>query len=496
VEGAPDKGSFVAAFTQPTTTTVAGGVGHRLMVVIGFDAARRLLEYAPLIGQDVTVEGTFQAQPVLSTRRRAHSARLSGTPLLLVGKETSMPGRTRTPRRGRPAWLTANVRVLCGVSFLQDAASELLYPILPIFLTVTLGAPIAVVGAVEGAAEGVAALTKLAAGRLADRRHKRPLIAIGYGLAAIGKLILAAAGTWPVVLGARCVDRLGKGVRGAPRDALLMVGADPTARGRIFGAHRAADTAGAVVGPALGLGLYELFDQIRPLLLIAVIPAVLSVLLVRAVREDHQPATTTAPTRERVAPPAVLPPRLRALIAALTVFSLVNFPDALLLLRAHELGLSTAGVIAAYIVYNLAYAGLAYPAGALSDRFPRHLVFTAGLVFFAIGYLGLGLITTPGWVFLLLPLYGGFAAATDGVGKAWVASLAPPGRQGGAQGLYQGLTGGAILVAGLWAGLAWKTTGQLPLLLSGAVALALALALAGTGHHFVPTADPQVTYKL
>ncbi len=408
-----------------------------------------------------------------------------------------MPWRTRTTRRGRPAWLTANVRVLCGVSFLQDAASELLYPILPIFLTVTLGAPIAVVGAVEGAAEGVAALTKLAAGRLADRRHKRPLIAIGYGLAAIGKLILAAAGTWPVVLAARCVDRLGKGVRGAPRDALLMVGADPGARGRIFGAHRAADTAGAVVGPALGLGLYELFDhQIRPLLLIAVIPAVLSVLLVRAVRDNHQPTTTAATVRQPIAPPAVLPPRLRALIAALTVFSLVNFPDALLLLRAHELGLSTAGVIAAYIVYNLAYAGLAYPAGALSDRFPRHLIFAAGLVFFAIGYLGLGIASSPGWVFLLLPLYGGFAAATDGVGKAWVASLAPPGRQGGAQGLYQGLTGAAILVAGIWAGLAWNTTGQLPLLLSGGVALVLALILAGMGHHFVPTADPQVTYKL
>jgi len=395
-----------------------------------------------------------------------------------------MPARI-TPR-GWPAWFTANVRVLCGVSFLQDAASELLYPILPIFLTVTLGAPVAVVGVVEGAAEGVAALTKLAAGRLADHSGKRPLIAVGYGLAALGKVILAVAGTWPVVLAARCVDRLGKGVRGAPRDALLMVGADPGARGRIFGVHPAADTAGAVVGPAVGLGLYELFDhQIRPLLLIAVIPAVLSVLLVRAVREDHQP-TTAGARREPIASPAVLPPRLRALIAALTVFSLVNFPDALLLLRAHELGLSTAGVIAAYIVYNLVYGGLAYPAGALSDRFPRHLIFAAGLVFFAIGYLGLGIVSSPGWVFLLLPLYGGFAAATDGVGKAWVASLAPPGRQGGAQGLYQGLTGGAILLAGLWAGLAWNTTGQLPLLLSGGMALVLALILAASGHRFTP----------
>jgi len=207
--------------------------------------------------------------------------------------------------RRRAGWLTPNVRVLCGVSFLQDAASELLYPILPIFLTVTLGAPVAVVGAVEGAAEGVASLTKLVAGRFADRGSKKPLIAIGYGLAAVGKVILALAGTWPVVLAARCVDRLGKGVRGAPRDALLMVGAAPAYRGRIFGVHRAVDTAGAVVGPALGLGLYELFDhQIRPLLIIAVIPAVFSVLLVRAVRETHHPDPDAQAPAERSPMPA------------------------------------------------------------------------------------------------------------------------------------------------------------------------------------------------
>jgi len=183
-----------------------------------------------------------------------------------------------------------------------------------------------------------------------------------------------------------------------------------------------------------------------------------------------------------------LPRRLRALIGTLTLFSLVNFPDALLLLRAHDLGLSTAGVIAAYIVYNLVYAGLAYPAGALSYGVPRHLVFAAGLVFFAVGYLGLGLIDSPGWVFVVLPLYGGFAAATDGVGKAWVASLAPPGRQGGAQGLYQGLTGAAILLAGIWAGLAWNTSGQLPLLISGALALVVAAALVVAGRQLTPRA--------
>ncbi|GAB3272659.1 MFS transporter [Sinomonas notoginsengisoli] len=404
---------------------------------------------------------------------------------------------TDGPRR--PRWLTRNVATLSGVSFLQDAASELLYPIMPIFLTAVLGAPAAVVGAIEGAAEGVASLTKIAAGRIADRSSKRRLIGLGYGLAAVGKLIIALASTWPMVLAARCTDRLGKGIRGAPRDALLMDGVESGNRGRIFGFHRTADTLGAVVGPALGLILYELFErQIPPLLWVAVVPAVLSVLLVAAVRE-RRPAAASPTLGERTtaggraassARPDVgspLPGRLRLLIAGLTVFSLVNFPDALLLLRAHGLGLSTEGVIGAYILYNVAYAALSYPAGALSDRIPRYHVYAMGLVCFAIGYLGLGLISDPLWVFPVLIVYGGFTAATDGVGKAWVSSLAPAALQGRAQGLFQGLTGGAILVAGLWAGLAWGDGGQVPLLVSGAVGLVLAIGLVVAGRRLAVT---------
>lgn len=174
----------------------------------------------------------------------------------------------------------------------------------------------------------------------------------------------------------------------------------------------------------------------------------------------------------------------------LAAFSLVNFPDALLLLRAHELGLCTAGVIGAYVLYNAVYAAAAYPAGALSDRAPRHAVFAAGLAFFAVGYLGLGLVGSPGWVFVWLPLYGGFAACTDGVGKAWVADSTPPGRQAGAQGLYQGLTGIAVLAAGLWAGFAWGGTGQLPLLVSGIVAAALAFTLLVIGPRLAAAPTP------
>ncbi|MEK2479280.1 MFS transporter [Streptomyces noursei] len=379
---------------------------------------------------------------------------------------------------GRRPWLTRNVKVLCGVSFLQDTASELLYPILPIFLTAVLGAPVAVVGAVEGAADGAAAFTKLAAGRLADRTARRPLIAAGYGLAALGKLMVALATAWPMVLAARVTDRIGKGVRSAPRDALLVTGVPAGRRGAVFGLHRAADTAGAVAGPLIGLALYEALDHhLRPLFWIAVVPAIASVLLVRAVAEPAASRKPTRGTRPAPVPWRSLPARYWRVVAALTVFALVNFPDALLLLRAHQLGLSTAGVIAAYAVYNFAYAAASYPAGALSDRLRRRTVYALGLFFFAVGYLGLAYAHQTWQVFTVLAVYGGFNACTDGVGKAWISTLVPDHAQGAAQGLFQALTGAGILAAGIWAGLAWGTDGRIPLLVSGSCAAVLALAL-------------------
>src|SRR3954470_7629476 len=167
-----------------------------------------------------------------------------GVPVSVSNGSTGQTDRVRGTRRG---WLTHNVRVLSLVSLLQDAASELLYPVLPIFITSVLGAPAAVVGLVEGIAEGAASLTRLVAGRLADRYPRRRLVGAGYGLAAVGKVFIALAGAWPGVLLGRCVDRLGKGVRGPPRDSLLVEGIPAEARGRVFGVHRTADTAGAVI---------------------------------------------------------------------------------------------------------------------------------------------------------------------------------------------------------------------------------------------------------
>lgn len=387
-------------------------------------------------------------------------------------------------------WLTRNVRVLSAVSFLQDCASELLYPLLPIYLTSVLGAPAAVVGAVEGAAEGASSLTKLAAGPLGDRYARRPLIATGYGMAALGKVMIAAAGAWPGVLAGRVVDRLGKGVRGAPRDALLVVGIDSSARGRVFGFHRAMDTCGAVLGPLIGLAAYELLDQqIEPLLWVAAVPAVLSVALVFGVREQRIPPVAVS-RRAVFSRVRELPHRYWRVTAVVVAFGLVNFPDALLLLRLSEIGFSVVEVILAYVTYNAMYAAASFPAGMLADRIGKPAVFGVGLVFFAVGYLGLGLTTDALTAWLLIAVYGLFTACTDGVGKAWVSSLTSSDLQGSAQGVFQGLSGFAVLAAGLWAGFAWGADGQLPLLVSGAVGGVVAvvvLTMAVRSYGGVPT---------
>lgn len=395
-----------------------------------------------------------------------------------------------------PTWLTRNVRVLSAVSLMQDAASEMLYPLLPVLLTSVLGAPAAVVGLVEGVAEGAAALMKYLSGRFSDRAGRKPLVGLGYTLAAVGKVIVAASAIWPFVLVGRVVDRIGKGIRGTPRDALLADGVAPAQMGRVYGFHRTADTLGAVIGPLVGLAVLEWTGgNIHVALWIAVIPAFLSAALVLLVHENKRPvaasvastaegrstearpttaAGSASPTLETTAPArSPLPRSFNRVVGILTLIALVNFPDVLVLLRVSQIGFSVTGVIGAYVVYNLFYTLISYPAGVLADRMPRARVYALGLVCFAIGYVGLGLVN-GGWaVIALLCVYGGFNGVTDGVGKAWISSLVPPTVRGRAQGVFQGFMGGSVLIAGLWAGLIWNLGpghGVVPLIVSGAVA--------------------------
>jgi MFS family permease len=296
-------------------------------------------------------------------------------------------------------------------------------------------------------------------------------------MAALGKVMVAAASAWPGVLAGRVVDRLGKGIRGAPRDALLVADIDDDARGRVFGFHRAMDTAGAVVGPLLGLAGYELLGhQIAPLLWVAVVPAVLSVALVFVVRETRR-VLPAAERRAVFARVRELPRRYWRVTSVLVLFGLVNFPDALLLLRLNEIGFSVVEVILAYVTYNAVYALASYPAGLLADRISRPAVLGIGLVFFAIGYTGLGLTTDTVTAWVLIGVYGLFTGCTDGVGKAWISSLVGSDVQASAQGVFQGASGFAVLAAGLWAGFLWGADGTLPLLVSGIVGGVFAVVL-------------------
>jgi len=377
---------------------------------------------------------------------------------------------------GATAGLPRNIRVVSLVSFFQDTASELLYAVLPFFVTGVLGAPPAVLGLIEGVADGAASSVRAVSGRLADRWRRRPLIGAGYALSAFGKFLLAIATVWPMVLASRFSDRVGKGLRGPPRDALIADETTRANRGRAFGFHRAADTAGAVVGPLLGLVLYRLVGKrFRPLFLLALVPAAASAVLVLAIRERPRPARVTGSVRWR---PSELPGDYWRLLVVLALFAAVNFPDTLLLLRAKELGFGFEGVVAVYVLYNLAYAALSYPAGAVSDRLSRRAVFATGLVVFAVAYLGFGLTTSPGWVWVLLPAYGAYTALTDGVSRAWIADLVPAGSRGTALGVHAAVTGGGLMVAGVWAGLAWHGTGHVPFLVAGSVALVAAATLA------------------
>jgi MFS family permease len=361
----------------------------------------------------------------------------------------------------------------------MDLSSEIYHALLPAFVTMVLGLPATALGAIDGIAEATANFAKLGSGRLSDRSLKRkPWVMAGYGIAALSKPLFPLATSAITLMAARFADRIGKGIRGSPRDAMVADETPPEIRGRAFGFHRAADTAGAVIGPLLGLALYEAFDHhLRPLFFFAAIPAALSVLFIARVRE-HPPRPVEKLAAQQPAPPvAALPARYWRVVIVLAVFALANFSDALLILRAQELGLGFVAIILVYTLYNVTYAGLSLPAGIVSDRIPRRIVYSVGLLIFAVAYLGLGLANSSAWVWVLLPVYGAYTALTDGVGKSWVVDLLPAELVGTGLGLFQGLTGGCALIASVWAGLAWGDDGHVPLVASGAVVGVLALAM-------------------
>lgn len=352
--------------------------------------------------------------------------------------------------------------LLALVSFFTDISSEMVYPLIPLFLTSSIGAPAAAVGVIEGVAESTASLTKAASGWFSDRLGvRKPLVVAGYSLSGVAKPLLAAATIWPAALGARFVDRLGKGVRTAPRDALLGDAAHESSRGFAFGLHRAADTLGAALGPAIGLGLFVLFaEHFRPVFLIAAIPAAAGVAVLMLVRErPPEPEPDVEVAHSESVPLSKLGGQFYLFLGISLLFALGNSSDAFLILRADNLGLSHTETILAYILFNSVYAVGAIPGGALSDRIGRRSVIAGGFAVFAAVYLGLAVASGGAAVWPLFAVYGIHMSLTEAVGRAFVVDFAPSASRATAIGVYTGATGAMILASSVIAGVLWDVVG-------------------------------------
>ena len=387
------------------------------------------------------------------------------------GSEPSGP-RGRVPR---------NIRMMGLVSLLTDASSEMVYPVLPLFLANVLGAPVSAIGLIESLAEAAASFMKVGSGWLSDRVGRRkPLIALGYTMSNLAKPFLALSATWPAVLALRLSDRLGKGVRTAPRDALISESAEPGERGRAFGVHRALDTLGAAIGPFVAWAVLSLSpDAYRTVFLISAIPGTLAILVVLfAVRDtaSRKPGGAAAPSFKGFSRP------LAVFTAISGVFALANSSDAMLILRAQDLGVTPAVIPLMYVVFNIVGALLSGPLGARSDRVGRRRLLIFGFAGYALVYLGFALTQSAAAPWLLFALYGIPYAATEGMTRAYVCDLAGPERRGTVLGAYTFVLGLAALPSSALAGVLWDTVSHsAPFLLSAVLMGGAATALVVAG---------------
>lgn len=350
-----------------------------------------------------------------------------------------------------------SVLVLGAVSFFNDFASEMIYPVVPIFLTTVLGAPVAVVGLIEGIAEATASIMKFVFGYISDRVGKRKIfVGTGYSLAAASKLLIAIAVSWPFILFARIIDRLGKGIRTSARDSLLLQYTNRDNKGFIFGLHRSLDSAGAVFGPVAALLLLALMkENLRYIFYIAFIPAFTAVILLFLFVREKKGSLDKHSKKKINLSMIKLSPKLRLFLLISFIFALGNSSDAFLILRAKDLGLTTTMTIATYILYNIVQTILATPAGQLADKVGARRVYALGLAVFAAVYFLFGIVTQSVWLWFLFPIYGLYIAATDGVSKAYIAEFITERESGTYFGLYQ--TGVAIcgFLASFAAGILW-----------------------------------------
>lgn len=369
------------------------------------------------------------------------------------------------------------VKILSYVSLFTDIASEMLYPVIPIFLTSILGASMSVVGAIEGAASIIAGVLKGFVGNLSDKIGKRALfVKIGYTLSAIAKPLPGLFPHISAVVISRTSDRVGKGIRTAPRDALLGSYTDKNTTGTIFGFHRALDSIGAAVGPLLALGLLYYFNNNYKLIfLIAFVPSLIAVSLTLFVKDNFINTTVKSDKRYSVFWKTASS-KYKMLLLIVTLFSLVNSSDVFLILKTKVISDSATMAILGYVFYNIVYAGLSYPLGKLSDKYGKKKIYSGGLLIFSLVYLGFATLENVYIIWALFALYGIYAAATEGVVKAWVTDLIPDEFRGSAIGLLTMCSSLAIMLGSFLAGVLWDQFGaEVPFLISSVVSFVIVI---------------------
>lgn len=371
------------------------------------------------------------------------------------------------------------------VSLFTDVASEMLYPVMPIYLK-SIGFSIVAIGVLEGFAEATAGLSKGFFGNWSDKLGKRlPFVQVGYSLSAISKPLMALL-TFPVwIFLARTLDRLGKGIRTGARDALLSDETTTAHKGKVFGFHRSMDTLGAVLGPAAALLFLHYFpEKYKPLFLLAFIPGAVAILFTLLIKERKAQHVSN---NSKTAPGFFdfltywkrSPATYRKLLVALLIFALFNSSDVFLLLKIKEAGFTDSTVIGVYIFYNLVYAFCSYPLGLLADKAGMKKVYVMGLFCFAAAYAGMVVADSQWLYFALFLVYGIYAAATEGIAKAWISNLIPKTETATAIGTYTAFQSIATLLASSLAGFIWYNVGSAAVFsLSAAVAIIVALYLA------------------
>lgn len=379
--------------------------------------------------------------------------------------------------------LPAGVWALGLVSLFMDVSSEMVHALLPIFVVGTLGAGAIWLGVIEGVAEAIACIVKVFSGALSDRWGKRKSLALlGYGLAALTKPLFPLAGSAATIFAARCIDRIGKGIRGAPRDALVADYTTPDQRGAAYGLRQSLDTVGAFIGPLLAIGLLILLaNDIRAVFWIAIIPALISVaILWFAVKEPAH----LKPMQKRVVDlrPRDLPRPFWIVAIVATFFTLARFSEAFLILRGADIGLSLAWTPLVLVVMNLAYMCSAYPAGVLADRMPRHHILMLGAAVLVLANLMLAGANDATVVLLGVALWGLHMGLTEGVFTAMIADAAPADLRGTAFGVFNLMRGLLLLMASIIAGIMWDASGPAATFITAAVLAAFSMLLLMTTH--------------